>query len=84
MQSGATERSASGTTVTIGPQWMILWPFDPKASGLSATRQDTGAYIQWSGTPYAHLHIMGQAVGPSTQHLASEHAGHMPADNSRH
>ena len=79
MQAGATERSASGATVTTGPQWMILWPFDPKASGLSATKKDTGAYILWAGTPYAHLHIMGQAVGPPTQHLASEHAGHMPA-----
>jgi hypothetical protein len=79
MQSGATERDASGATVKIGPQWMIIWPFDPKTSGLSATKKDTGAYILWPGTPYAHLHIMGQAVGPSTQHLASEHAGHMPA-----
>ena len=79
MQSGATERSASGATVNVGPQWMIIWPFDPKASGLSATKKDTGAYIVWPGTPYAHLHIMGQAVGPSTQHLASEHNGHMPA-----
>ena len=79
MQSGATERSASGETVTIGPQWMIIWPFDPKASGLSGTKKDTGAYILWPGTPYAHLHILGQAVGPSTPHLASEHAGHMPA-----
>ena len=79
MQSGATERGASGATVQVGPQWMIIWPFDPKASGLSATKKDTGAYILWPGTPYAHLHIMGQAVGPSTQHLASEHAGHMPA-----
>jgi len=79
MQSGATERSASGATLTIGPQWMIIWPFDPKASGLSGTKKDTGAYILWPGTPYAHLHILGQAVGPSTPHLASEHAGHMPA-----
>ncbi|MEO6079728.1 MAG: hypothetical protein ABIQ86_08130 [Steroidobacteraceae bacterium] len=79
MQAGATLRSASGETVEIGPQWMIIWPFDPQATGLSATEKDTGAYILWSGTPYAHLHIMGQAVGPSTLHLASEHVGHMPA-----
>jgi hypothetical protein len=79
MQSGATERTGSGATVRIGPQWIITWPFDPKASGLSATRKDTGAYILWAGTPYAHLHIMGQTVGLPTQHLASEHAGHMPA-----
>lgn len=79
MQSGATERNASGVTVKIGPQWMILWPFDPKASGLSAVKKDSGAYILWPGTPYAHLHVTGQAVGPSTLHLASEHSGHMPA-----
>jgi hypothetical protein len=79
MQSGATERGPSGDTVKVGPQWIITWPFDPKASGLSATKKDTGAYIRWAGTPYAHLNVMGQAVGPATPHLASEHKGHMPA-----
>ena len=73
MESGATERSTSGATVKIGPQWMIVWPFDPKTTGLSATEKDTGAFILWAGTPYAHLHIMGQAVGPSVQHLAAEY-----------
>src|SRR5690606_25143033 len=33
----------------------------------------------WADTPYAHLHITGEAVGPSALHLASEHDGHMPA-----
>ena len=79
LQAGATERMAVGTTVTLGPQWLIIWPFDPKASGLSEAKKATGAYILWAGTPYAHLHITGVAVGPATQHLASEHAGHMPA-----
>jgi hypothetical protein len=79
MQAGATERGASGQTITSGPQWIITWPFDPKASGLSATKKDTGAFIRWAGTPYAHLNVMGQAVGAPTQHLASDHAGHMPA-----
>lgn len=79
MQAGATERGAAGETIKVGPQWIITWPFDPVASGLSATKKDKGAYIRWAGTPYAHLTIMGQAVGSPTQHLASEHAGHMPA-----
>jgi len=79
MQSGATTRNASGETVEIGPQWMIIWPFDPETTGLSATEKDTGAYILWPDTTYAHLHIMGQAVGPSTLHFASEYDGHMPA-----
>lgn len=79
MQAGATTRNASGDVVDTGPQWLIIWPFDPATTGLSATEKDTGAYILWPGTPYAHLHIMGQAVGPSTLHFASEHDGHMPA-----
>jgi hypothetical protein len=79
MLAGATERGESGATIKIGPQWMIIWPFDPKATGLSATKKDTGAYIRWAGTPYSHLNIMGPAVGTPTQHMASEHAGHMPA-----
>src|SRR6266849_2995759 len=49
--------------MTIGPHWMIMWPFDPKTTGLSATSKDAGAYIMLAGTPYAHLHIMGQSVG---------------------
>jgi hypothetical protein len=79
MQAGATERGASGQTVKVGPQWMIIWPFDPKTTGLSGTKKDTGAYIRWAGTPYAHLNIIGQAVGSPSEHLASHHAGHMPA-----
>jgi hypothetical protein len=76
MLAGATQRTvsdASDTTsppVTIGPQWTIMWPFDPKTTGLSATRKDTGAYIMSAGTPYAHLHIMGQPAGTPMEHLA--------------
>jgi hypothetical protein len=55
---------------TIGPHWMILWPFDPKTTGLSATRKDTGAYIAGAGTPYAHLHIMGRPDDTPMEHLA--------------
>ena len=79
MLAGATERGASGSTIKVGPQWMIIWPFDPKATGLSATKKDNGAYILWAGTPYAHLHIMGQPIGKPVEHLAADHTGHMPA-----
>jgi hypothetical protein len=78
MLAGATQRSVSdpsdktGTPITIGPHWMILWPFDPKTTGLSASRKDTGAYIMLAGTPYAHLHIMGQPAGAPAEHLAAE------------
>jgi len=76
MLAGATQRSASDPSdktsapITISPQWMIMWPFDPKTTGLSATRKDTGAYIMSAGTPYAHLHIMGQPVGTPMEHVA--------------
>jgi hypothetical protein len=66
MLAGATQRSDSDpydTTskpIAIGPHWMIMWPFDPKTTGLPTTHRPMGAYIMWAGTPYAHVHIMGR------------------------
>lgn len=66
MLAGATQRSDSDPNDTtsmpieIGPHWMIMWPLDPKATGLPTTHKPTGAYIMWAGSPYAHLHIMGR------------------------
>lgn len=66
MLAGATQRSDSdpydrtSPLIKIGPHWMILWPFDPKTSGLATTHKPTGAYIMWAGSPYAHVHIMGR------------------------
>jgi hypothetical protein len=66
MLAGATQRSdsdpydATSSPITVGPHWMIMWPFDPKTTGLPTTRRPTGAYIMWAGSPYAHVHIMGR------------------------
>ena len=66
MLAGATQRSDSdpydktSPAITVGPHWMIMWPFDPKTTGLPTTHKDTGAYIMWAGSPYAHMHIMGR------------------------
>jgi hypothetical protein len=66
MLAGATQRSDSdpydqtSPAMTIGPHWMIMWPFDPKTSGLPAAYKPTGAFIMWAGTPYAHVHVMGR------------------------
>jgi len=46
--------------IPIGPHWMIMWPFDPKATGLPTTHKPAGACIMWAGSPYAHLHVMGR------------------------
>lgn len=65
MLAGATQRSDSdpydqtSLGITVGPHWMIMWPFDAKATGLPTTHREAGAYIMWSGSPYAHVHIMG-------------------------
>jgi len=43
MLAGATQRSDSNPydetppLINIGPHWMIIWPFDPKATGLPTT-----------------------------------------------
>jgi hypothetical protein len=66
MLAGATQRSDSdphdmtSMPIEVGPHWMIMWPFDPKTTGLPATHRPTGAYIMYAGSPYAHLHIMGR------------------------
>ncbi|WP_395372534.1 hypothetical protein [Komagataeibacter diospyri] len=65
MLSGATQRSdmdpydTHSPPITVGPHWMIMWPFDAATSGLPTHHKSTGAYIMWPGSPYAHVHIMG-------------------------
>jgi hypothetical protein len=69
MLAGATQRSDSdpydktSPPITVGPHWMIMWPFDAKATGLPTTHRDKGAYIMWAGSPYAHVHVMGRPEG---------------------
>ena len=63
MLQGATDWSAtdpnatSGTPIKEPPHWMILWPFDPQTSGFSTEAKQTGTWIMWAGTPWAHLMI---------------------------
>jgi hypothetical protein len=64
MLAGATQRSdtdandKTSPAIHVGPHWMIMWPFDPKTTGLPTAHRDHGAYIIWAGSPYAHLHVM--------------------------
>jgi hypothetical protein len=39
------------------PHWMLMWAFDPAASGLPTRENAGGVYIMFAGTPYAHLMI---------------------------
>ena len=65
MLCGATQHSndtpfdRTSRAIPIGPHWMVLWPFDAKHCGLPTTVRDAGAWIMFSGTPYAYLHICG-------------------------
>jgi len=66
MLAGATQRSdtdpndKTSPAIKIGSHWMILWPFDPKTTGLPTKHKPTGVYIMWAGSPYAHIHVMGR------------------------
>jgi hypothetical protein len=66
MLAGATQRSdtdpndMTSPAIHVGPHWMMMWPFDPKTTGLPTKHKPTGAYIMWAGSPYAHLHVMGR------------------------
>jgi hypothetical protein len=61
--AGASDWSAkdpwatSGTPLKWPPGWVITWPFNPRTTGLSSEPNDTGIWIMWAGTPYAHLMI---------------------------
>jgi len=65
MLCGATQHSNdtpfdhTSPAIPIGPHWMVLWPFDAKHCGLPTTVRDAGAWIMFSETPYAYLHICG-------------------------
>jgi hypothetical protein len=66
MLAGATDWSASDPHATSGspikepPHWMILWPFDATTSGFATTAKQTGTWIMYAGTPWAHLMINGK------------------------
>ncbi len=48
------------TVLRDPPHWMLMWPFDPKTTGLPDHRVSTGSWIMFAHTPYAHLMILQQ------------------------
>src|SRR6478609_1867418 len=55
----ATDPFATKTDhyISSPPHFMVMWPYDAKASGFSTTPKSTGSWIMWAGTPYAHLMV---------------------------
>lgn len=74
MLCGATQRSytdpfdTTSPAIPIGPHWMVIWPFDPVASGLPTVMRDAGTMIMFAGTPWAHLHICGSPLDGNEYH----------------
>jgi len=55
--SGSDPMAVSGTPIKEPSHWMIMWPFDPATTGLPTTPKQTGTWIMYAGTPWAHLMI---------------------------
>jgi hypothetical protein len=55
--SGSDPTATSGTPIKEPPHWMIMWPFDPTITGLPTAPKQTGTWIMYAGTPWAHLMI---------------------------
>ena len=74
MLNGAIQHSftdpfdKSSPAIPIGPHWMIMWPFDAQAEGLSTVMRDAGTMVMFAGTPYAHLHICGSSWDGNEYH----------------
>ena len=78
MLNGAVQHSytdpfdRTSPLIPIGPHWMIIWPFEAEATGLSTVMRDAGTMIMYAGTPYAHLHICGDPWEGNEYHPDSE------------
>ena len=63
MLQGGTDWSATdpwatkGTPIKEPPHWMIMYPYG-SARGLSSANKQSGTWIMYAGTPYAHLMIL--------------------------
>ena len=55
--SGSDPSASSGTPIQEPPHWMIMWPFDATTTGLPTTPKNSGTWIMYAGTPWAHLMI---------------------------
>ena len=49
--------SATSRRVREPAHWMLIWPYDPAATGLPTKENGAGSYIMFAGTPWAHVMI---------------------------
>ncbi len=53
----AAQPTADNDWVVEGPHLMVIVPDPATLEGLPTTLDTDGAYVMWSGTPYAHIMI---------------------------
>ncbi len=74
MLCGATQRSITNpfdhtsSAIPIGPHYMIMWPFDSTLHGIPTNVRDSGAWIMYDKTPWAHLHVCGSPWDGTVYH----------------
>lgn len=57
MEHDRSSHAAGSRRVIEQPHWMLIWPFDPAATGLPTRENATGTYIMFAGTPWAHVMV---------------------------
>jgi hypothetical protein len=57
MEHDLSPHVAGSRRMVEQPHWMLIWPFDPAASGLPTKENGAGSYIMFAGTPWAHVMI---------------------------
>ena len=57
MEHDQSPHAAGTHRVVERPHWMLMYPFDPAATGLPTKENGTGSYIMFAGTPWAHVMI---------------------------
>ena len=57
MEHDQSPHAAGSHRLREQPHWMLLWPYDPAATGLPTRENGAGTYIMFAGTPWAHLMV---------------------------
>ncbi len=70
MEHDQSPHAAGSHRITEQPHWMLMYPFDPAATGLPTKENGTGSYIMFAGTPWAHVMVYQD---PNQLHAAAMH-----------
>ena len=70
MEHDQSPHAAGSHRVTEQAHWMLIYPFNPAATGLPTKENGTGSYIMFSGTPWAHVMVYQD---PNQMHAPAHH-----------